>query len=360
MTTKPITIRPTAELAAEPLADPHYLPPDPADLLHADPNRRTAVRFTSDGVALAGHLYRPPGATAGDRTPALAMLGPFSSVKEQTLPHYAERLANQGYTVLTFDSRGFGESDAAPGRPHWHYDPNEIIQDYCNTVSYLLTRPDVDHDRVGLVGVCMGGGFAVSAAARDKRVKAVASVAGGYDIGGTFQQFLGVEGFAAYFRTINDLLQREYETGDVQYVPTLAHGLSADVPVAAMPNDEAYSYYDRTHRDHAPTWSAKMTAASFGPYFIYNSIAHAPLVAPTPLLIVHGTRDLFLLPEYAQAAYDAARGPKQLVWIETHNHIELYDHDPYVSQAVDALVEFLDKHLAARQTTVAPRAATVA
>jgi fermentation-respiration switch protein FrsA (DUF1100 family) len=60
---------------------------------------------------------------------------------------------------------------------------------------------------------------------------------------------------------------------------------------------------------------------------------------------VHGTRDLFLLPEYAQAAYDAARGPKQLVWIETHNHIELYDQDPYVSQAVDALVPFLDKHL---------------
>jgi len=345
MTTNAITIRPTAELAGEPLADPHYLPTDPANLLRADPNRRTVVRFTSDGISLAAHLYRPPGATPSDRTPALVMLGPFSSVKEQTLPHYAERLASHGYTVLTFDSRGFGESDAAPARPRWHYDPNEIIQDYCNAVSYVLTRSDVDPDRVGVVGVCMGGGYAVSVGARDKRLKAVASVAGGYNIGGTFQQFLGVDGFAAYFRTINDLLQREYETGEVQYVPAIAHGLSAEVPVAAMPNDEAYSYYDRTHGDHAPTWSPKMTAASFGPYFIYNSVAHAPLVAPTPLLIVHGTRDLFLLPEYAQAAYDAASGPKQLVWIETHNHIELYDQDPYVSQAVAALVAFLDKSL---------------
>jgi fermentation-respiration switch protein FrsA (DUF1100 family) len=345
MTTNAITLRPALELAAEPVTDTHYLPSDRADLLRADLNRRTAVRFKSDGIALAGHLYRPPRAAPGDRTPALAMLGPFSSVKEQTLPHYAERLADHEYTVLTFDSRGFGESDAAPGRPRWHYDPNEIVQDYCNAVSYLLTRPDVDADRVGVVGVCMGGGYAVSVGARDKRVKVVASVAGGYDIGGTFQQFLGVEGFAAYFRRINDLVQREYETGDVQYVPTIARALSADVPVAAMPNEEAYSYYDRTHRDHAPTWSEQMTAASFGPYFIYNAIGHAPLVAPTPLLIVHGTRDLFLLPEYAQAAYDAARGPKQLVWIETHNHIELYDQDPYVSQAVGALVTFLDKHL---------------
>jgi len=156
MTAAPITIRPTAELVAEPLSDPHYLPPDPRDLLRADPNRRTAVRFASDGIALAGHLYRPPGADPTERTPALAMFGPVSSVKEQTLPHYAERLANHGYTVLTFDSRGFGESDAAPGRPRWHYDPNEIIQDYGNAVSHLLTRADVDPDRVGVVGVCMG------------------------------------------------------------------------------------------------------------------------------------------------------------------------------------------------------------
>ena len=55
-----ITIRPTAELAAEPLADPHYLPSDPANLLRADPSRRSGVHFASDGVTLAGHLYRPP------------------------------------------------------------------------------------------------------------------------------------------------------------------------------------------------------------------------------------------------------------------------------------------------------------
>ena len=58
---------------------------------------------------------------------------------------------------------------------------------------------------------------------------------------------------------------------------------------AAMPNPEAYSYYDRTGKADAPNWSDKITAASLQPYFIYNSIVHAPLVAPTPLLIIHGT-----------------------------------------------------------------------
>jgi hypothetical protein len=337
-----IRIRPAATATAASSGPDAYLPSDPDTLLKADPSRRTTVRFRSGDVMLAGHLYRPPSAPDGQRTAGVVLCGPFSSVKEQTLPHYAERLADAGYTALTFDPRSLGESE---GEPRFHYDPNLVIDDFSNAVSYLLTRDDVDGDRVAIAGVCMGGGYAVSTAARDRRVKAVASVAGGYDIGGTFQKMLGVDGFAAYYREVNDLVQRQYETGEVQYIPTIARGLSEDVPVAAMPNDEAYSYYDRTSQAEAPTWSRTMTAASLQPYFIYNSVAHAPLVAPTPLMIIHGTTDEQLLPEYAQAVYDAAVGTKELVWIETHNHIEVYDQAPYVDEAVGHVLRWLDQHL---------------
>ena len=229
--------------------------------------------------------------------------------------------------------------------PRFHHDPNELIADYSSAVSYMMTRDDIDPSRVGVVGVCMGGGYAVSTGARDKRLRAVVSVAGGFNIGGTFQRFLGVEGFASYFRQINELVMQQYRTGEVQYVPTIARSLSADVPVAAMPNEEAYSYYARTSATDAPTWSWTMTAASLEPYFIYNSVVHAPLIAPTPLLVVHGTKDLFLLPEYAQELYDAAIGTKELVWIDTHNHIELYDQDPYVSEACAHIVRWLAPHM---------------
>lgn len=291
-----IHIRPTAAAAAEPVDDPHFLPADPADLLHADPGRRTAVRFKSQGVTLAGHFYRPPGLAGSARTPGIVMCGPLGSVKEQTLPHYAERFAEAGYTVLTFDPRNFGESE---GEPRYHFTPARVIEDFANSVSYLLTRDDIDPERVGIVGVCMGGGYAVSTGARDKRVKAVVSIAGGYDVGGSFQAFMGVDRFAQYFRRVNDLVMQQYRTGEVQYVPTTAHRLSEQIPVAGLPNEEAFSYYERTRQADAPNWSDRITAASLEPFFIHNVIVHAPLVAPAPLLIIHGTKDMFLPPEYA-------------------------------------------------------------
>ena len=95
-----VSLRPTPQLLQRPDPSPErfYAPPD--RVLIADPSRRQDVRFDSDGLSLAGHLYRPPGAGSADRTAAIAMCGPSSSVKEQTLPHYAERFSDAGYTVL--------------------------------------------------------------------------------------------------------------------------------------------------------------------------------------------------------------------------------------------------------------------
>ena len=337
---KMIRIRPTS--MAEPADASHFLPPDPKDLLKADPRRRIAVSFPGAGADLAGHLYRPPGTKEGERTPGIVMCGPISSVKEQTLPHYAERISDAGFTVLTFDPRSFGESG---GEPRAHYDPNRVIADFAIAVTYLSTRGDIDPARIGIVGVCMGGGFAVSTAARHRKVKAVVAIAGGYSIGGTFQRFMGVDGFAKFREQINEIVMKEYRTGEVQYIPTISKGFTREIPLAVMPLEEAYSYYDRTYKSDAPNWSEKMTVASLEPYFLYNSIVHAPLVAPTPLLFIHGTMDTALLPEFAQAAYDAALEPKEFVWIETHNHIELYDQDPYVSAAAGEAIRWLRKYL---------------
>ena len=96
---------------------------------------------------------------------------------------------------------------------------------------------------------------------------------------------------------------------------------------------------------NAPSWSRETTGPSLEPYLTFNAISQASLVTPTPLLIVHGTTDAVLLPELAQAAHDAAGEPKELAWIDTHNHIELYDQDPYVSEAVGHVLRRLEQVL---------------
>ena len=333
-----VRVRPLESQNEEYTGD-HYLPKNEADLLKPELSRAERVRFPAlDGTDIAGFVYRPVGADS-DKAPAIALCGPISAVKEQVVPHYAERLADMGYLCVTFDPRRFGESG---GTPRGYYSPEDVISDFHSAVRYLFSREDVDSERVAALGVCMGGGYAVSLGAREHRLKAVVAVAGGYNIGGTFQKMLGAEGYGDFIAGVNAQVQKQVDTGVMQTIPTIAK--SSD-ETAVMPNPEAFSFYDRTSKDYAPNWPAEFAVQSLEPYLSYNAIAQAPLVAPTPLMFIHGTLDVFLLPEYAQEAYDAASGEKELVWIDTHNHIELYDQRPYVETAVTHAVRWLDKHV---------------
>lgn len=157
-----------------------------------DEGRREVVSFrTAHGINLAGHFYPARGRT-GEPAPALVMCGPMTSVKEETLPHYAAALQDVGYSVLTFDNRSFGDSG---GEPRQHLDTYEQVEDLRNAVSYMVSRTDVDRERFGLCCVCLGAGYALEVAAMDRRVKAVTLVAGGYNITDTYVEFPGHEGF---------------------------------------------------------------------------------------------------------------------------------------------------------------------
>jgi fermentation-respiration switch protein FrsA (DUF1100 family) len=305
-----------------------------------DPTVRETVRFRSDGLVLAGHLYRPPDAVPGERTAALVMAGPMTSVKEETLPHYAASLAEAGYTALAFDNRNFGESE---GEPRQHLVTSEQVEDLKNAVSYMAAREDVDPRRLGLCCVCMGAGYALAVASMDLRVKAVAIVAGAYNITDTYRDFLGREGFAAYLDNVNAARQRGYASGELEYMPAIVG--PPDFGPSAMPVQEAYEYYRRANETEAPNWENRLTVASMEQIVGWNVLARAHLIAPRPLLVIHGTTDVLLPPRYAQEVYDRAGEPKELVWIETSNHVELYDQAPYVPQALEHLIPWLDAHL---------------
>lgn len=123
------------------------------------------------GVTLAADLYIPKNAEG--RLPAIAMSGPYGAVKEQVSGLYAQTLAERGFLTIAFDPSFTGESG---GRPRSVSSPDINTEDFCAAVDYLSTRPDVDPERIGILGVCGFGGFAVNAAAIDTRIKATVAV----------------------------------------------------------------------------------------------------------------------------------------------------------------------------------------
>jgi uncharacterized protein len=283
------------------------------------------VTFNSEGVTLAGDLRLPDGAA---RRPAVALTGPFTGVKEQVTGTYARLLADAGFVTLAFDHRGFGESG---GRAQ-HEDSQGKLTDLRAAVGLLASLTEVDPGRIALTGICLGGGYAVRAAASDPRVKAVAGIAGGYNSPPWLAANMGID---AYRSALAGFLARYDE-----YLPAVA----PDGREAAMPGDEPYAYYG-TERSVAPHWRNRVTAGSLYSLLTFDALGAAELLAATPLLVIHGTQDEYCSPELARKLFERVGGKKDIVWLDTSQHIDLYDREPFVTRAVEAAAEFLRRTL---------------
>jgi fermentation-respiration switch protein FrsA (DUF1100 family) len=288
---------------------------------------RRRVTFLSEGAELVGDL-RLPAAGGADRWPAVVLTGPFTGVKEQVTGFYAELLRAAGFATLAFDHRGFGES----GGRRQHEDSQGKVADLRAAVTVLAAQAEVDPARIGLVGICLGGGYAVRAAAADPRVKAVAGIAGGYNSPAQMAQSMGI---GEYRAVLSDSLERYDE-----YLPAVAPGSGE----AAMGGDEPYAYYG-TPRSRSPHWRNEVTRGSLHSLMTFDALSAAELLADTSLLIVHGKRDAYCSPALAQALYDRKPGEKEILWLDASLHTDLYDNAPYVSQAVAATAGFLQRKL---------------
>lgn len=291
-----------------------------------DDIRVERVGFASDGIDLVGHLRLP--AADGLPAPAVALSGPFTGVKDQVVGVYAERLTRAGFATLAFDHRGFGESGGRRG----HEDSQGKLADLRAAVGVLTRRPEVDADRIGLVGVCLGGGYAVRAAAHDPRVKAVAGIAGGYNSPAWLTERMGVD---AYRSALGSFLDRYDE-----YLPAVAPAGGE----AAMGGDEPYAYYG-TPRSASAYWTNRVTRGSLYSLMTFDALGAATLLGSTPLLVVHGRIDAYCAPELAAELHARATGAKEIVWLDCAEHIDLYDVEPYVTQAAEATAGFLRRHV---------------
>ncbi|GAA3477687.1 alpha/beta hydrolase [Streptomyces yanii] len=291
------------------------------------------VEFSSDGYRLVGDLHLPePGTERG----AVVLTGPFSDVKEQVTGYYAKRFAQRGYLALAFDHRNWGDSE---GEPRQHEDASAKVSDLRNAVSFLAARPEVDPEKIAVCGVCLGGIYSVQLAAFDPRVKAVALVAAAYNNPGLIRDRFGAENFAALMGQFAQIAQRQSDTGEIEYWPAV----NPEGMPAGNPGPEPFEYYG-TERGAGSGWENRCTALSVLQELTLDVDAFLPLVT-APLLIVHGSGDQAIPVADAEAAFAAAPEPKELLLLDTSNHIELYDDDSYVLPAIDRTVSFFDKNM---------------
>jgi uncharacterized protein len=300
--------------------------------------QKEKVHFQSEGLKVVGTLFRPQNSKEEEVSlPAILVAGAMSGVKEQVAGQYAERIAKDGYVTLVLDHRHFGESE---GEPRQHEDPAKKLEDFKNAISFISSLKGIDRERIGACGISMGGGYMLQLAAFDRRIKSVSIVASGLNLADTLLEILGKEGFVNFLKEFNNARQRHYDTGEVQYIPAVA----TDNKPAAMIGDEPFEYYG-TSRAWSPGWVNRYTTESIENLMSYNAIPYARHVSPTPLLIIHGKNDKYCLPKFAQEVYDLADEPKGILWLDTSNHIDLYDNEKYVGPAISKIVEWFNKYL---------------
>lgn len=287
------------------------------------------VRFTIAGDALVGHLHVPTG--AGPH-PAVAVAGPMTSVKEQVTGVYAAALAERGIAALAIDHRGYGESGGAP-RQYEH--AGRKIEDLGAALEFLASRSDLDSDRLGLAGVCLGAGYAAHASVLNPRIRALGLVVGYYR-DPVLMRETDPDGFDAKVAQGRDARLAYERTGEVITIPAVS--LTGD---AAMQTPYLHNYY-ATPRAAVPNYVNAFAVMSREHFLPFDVQAAAPQIR-IPVCMVHSRNALS--PDSAEKFHANLAGPKSLTWLEGENQVAFYDAPDLVSRAADILAEHMHREL---------------
>lgn len=299
------------------------------------------VTFPNRGIEIAGNVYLPEDFDASKKYPAIIVGHPAGGVKEQTAGLYAKKLAEKGFLTLAFDASYQGESD---GNPRGLEDPAIRVEDFRCAADFLATQPYVDSSKIGAMGICGGGGFAISAAITDHRIKAVAGLSA-VDLGRLRREGLNgtlAASIQARLDAVAEQRIKEVNGGEIKYVPYVPNSLDEIPEGAPEMYREGYEYY-RTERAAHPNSTNKYVFTSLDKLIAFTAFDNLELLAPRPLLMIAGSRADSLY--FSKEAVETAKPPKELFIIDGASHIDMYDKPEYVKQAVTKLADFFGEHL---------------
>lgn len=296
------------------------------------------VNYKIREITIAANVYTPPNYDPNQNYPTVVVAHPNGGVKEQVAGLYAQRLAEQGYITITADAAYQGGSG---GTPRYVDKPANRIEDIFAMVDYISAYKGADTSKLGLLGICGGGGYSLKAAQADKRFKAVATVS--MFNSGVVRR----NGFMnSQVATIQERLKQasearalEYSGGEVLYANNSKTPLS-DEQIAMLPFDlyrEGYIYYNKTYAH--PNSSGKYTVSSLMDLMTFDAASNMDLINQ-PLLMIAGSKaDTYYMTD---EAFDKVINSKkkELFLINGATHIETYWKPDYVLQAINKLVSF--------------------
>ena len=280
-----------------------------------------SVRFKNRfGIELAADLYKPKNVTG--KLPAIAVSGPFGAVKEQASGLYAQTMAERGFLTIAFDPSYTGESG---GEPRYVASPDINTEDFSAAVDFLSIRDDVDPERIGIIGICGWGGFALNAAAIDTRIKAtVASTM--YDMSrvtanGYFDS-LDEDGRYELRKELNAQRTLDAKSGTYALAGGVVDPLPEDAPQFVK---DYYDYYKTKRGYHKRSLNSnggwnKTSALSF----LNTSLLTYSDEIRSAVLMIHGEKAHSRY--FSEDAFKKLKGDnKELMIIPGASHVDLYD-----------------------------------
>lgn len=297
---------------------------------------RMHVRFPNRyGQHLAGDLYVPKDLDLNRKHPAVVVGAPYGGVKEQGPCVYAGELAKRGFVALTFDPGYMGESS---GEPRHVSSPDLFSENISACVDLLGLLSFVDREKIAALGICGSGGFSLSAAAMDTRIRAVVT-ASMYDMSVASRLGMTPEQIQARKEALSLQRWKDAEKGEPEYIPSFPEEAADKIPDELEGISREFFEFYATERGHHPNALGNFTTTSDLSFMNYALNDHIAEISPRPILFIVGENAESRF--FSDQAYAKAAEPKQMIVVENCNHVDLYD-DP-AKIPFDAIESFLNR-----------------